>query len=60
MDALALPVFPRLVPPVPTPPARELSTWRFVRAMRINGIGCWPHRPTRRRICAAASWGAPA
>lgn len=55
MDALALPVFPRLVPPVPTPPARELSTWRFVRAMRINGIGCWPQQAyeapyLRRRI----------
>lgn len=43
----------RLVPPVPVPPARELSTLRFVATMRTNGIGCWPasayEAPLRRR-----------
>ena len=43
----------RLVPPVPVPPDRELSTFRFVATMRTNGIGCWPAAayevPVRRR-----------
>ncbi len=44
---------PRLVPPVPAPPERELPTLRFIAAMRTNGIGCWPaaayETPLRRR-----------
>ncbi len=44
---------PRLVPPVPVPPERDLSTLRFVATMRVNGIGCWPasayETPLRRR-----------
>ena len=32
----------RLVPPVPAPPERELPTLRFIAAMRVNGILCWP------------------
>lgn len=33
---------PRLVPPVPEPPERELPILPFIRAMRTNGIACWP------------------
>lgn len=44
---------PRLVPPVPVPPERELPTLRFIAAMRTNCIGCWPaaayETPLRRR-----------
>jgi len=44
---------PRLVPPVPVPPERELPTLRFIAAMRVNGIACWPasayEAPLRRR-----------
>ena len=44
---------PRLVPPVPVPPERELPTLRFIAAMRTSGIGCWPaaayETPLRRR-----------
>ncbi|MBB5763484.1 cytochrome P450 [Methylorubrum rhodesianum] len=55
MDMQAAPGFavPRLVPPVPAPPERELPTLRFIAAMRVNGIGCWPasayEAPLRRR-----------
>ncbi|MEG9500626.1 MAG: cytochrome P450 [Methylorubrum extorquens] len=44
---------PRLVPPVPVPPEKELPTLRFIAAMRVNGIACWPasayEAPLRRR-----------
>ena len=33
---------PRLVPPVPVPPERELPILPFIRKMRTNGIECWP------------------
>lgn len=32
----------RLFPPVPTPPDDELSLLPFLKAMRTNGIECWP------------------
>ncbi|KQQ25022.1 cytochrome P450 [Methylobacterium sp. Leaf123] len=44
---------PRLVPPVPVPPEKDLPTLRFIAAMRVNGIDCWPasayEAPLRRR-----------
>ncbi|HJE26140.1 MAG TPA: cytochrome P450 [Methylorubrum populi] len=42
MQAPLAQAVPRLVPPVPAPPERDLPTLRFVAAMRTNGIGCWP------------------
>ncbi len=53
IDLQTVPVGSRLVPPVPVPPERELSTLRFIATMRTNGIGCWPASayevPLRRR-----------
>ena len=47
MDSLAipagnLPAAPRLVPPVPEPPERELPLLAFIRAVGRNGIGIFP------------------
>lgn len=53
LQATLAPAAPRLVPPVPAPPERELPTLRFIAAMRVNGILCWPaaayETPLRRR-----------
>ena len=44
------PAFARFVPPVPPPPIGELSTLRFVAAMRVNAIGGWPEAAYRERV----------
>ena len=42
--------FARFVPPVPPPPAGELTTLRFVATMRTNAIAGWPEAAYRERI----------
>lgn len=39
--ALAVPR-PPLVPPAPTPPAKPLSTWQIIRALRRSTLEVWP------------------